>query len=49
MVIYIVQIFFCFLIFMLNDSSFSSRKSLLIWKYKDLIKIAWRHKVQKMK
>ena len=29
--------------------SFSSRKALLIWKYKDLIKIVWRHKVQKMK
>ena len=27
--------------------SFSSRTTLLIWKYKDLIKIVWRHKVQK--
>ena len=49
MVIYIVQILLCFLIFMLNDSFFSSRKALLIWKYKDLIEIVWRHKVQKMK
>ena len=39
MVIYIVQILFCFLIFMLNDSSFSSLVRLWIWKYKDLIKI----------
>ena len=49
MVIYIVQIILCFLNFMLNDSSFSCRKTLLIWKYKDLIKIFWRHKVHKMK
>ena len=49
MVIYIVQILLCIFIFMLNDSSFSSGKTLLIWKYKDLIKIVWRHKVQKMK
>ena len=36
MVIYIVQILLCLFIFMLNDSSFSSRTTLLIWKCKDL-------------
>ena len=36
-----------FFSFMLNDSSFSSRTTVFIWKHKDLIKIVWRHKCRR--